>query len=91
MSTARFSVGLTGGIGCGKTTVANRFAELGAIGALFPEADGGFGGAGFDVAVVFEALGSGLVVEPFLGALVVGRALGLAGSAAQKEHIASII
>ena len=56
-----------------------------------PEADGGFGGAGFDVAVVFEALGSGLVVEPFLGALVVGRALGLAGSAAQKEHIASII
>ena len=26
----RFSVGLTGGIGCGKTTVANRFAALGA-------------------------------------------------------------
>ena len=50
----------------------SRFAELGAIGALFPEADGGFGGAGFDVAVVFEALGRGLVVEPFLGALVVG-------------------
>jgi dephospho-CoA kinase len=25
-----FAVGLTGGIGCGKTTVANRFAELGA-------------------------------------------------------------
>jgi len=25
-----FSVGLTGGIGCGKTTVADRFAELGA-------------------------------------------------------------
>ena len=27
---ARFSVGLTGGIGCGKTTVANQFAALGA-------------------------------------------------------------
>ena len=26
---ARFSVGLTGGIGCGKTTVANMFGELG--------------------------------------------------------------
>lgn len=26
----RFTVGLTGGIGCGKTTVADRFAELGA-------------------------------------------------------------
>ena len=68
-----------------------QFAELGAIGALFPEADGGFGGAGFDVAVVFEALGSCLMGEPFVGALVVGRALGLAGSAAQKEHITGII
>ncbi len=29
-SAAAFSVGLTGGIGCGKTTVANMFAELGA-------------------------------------------------------------
>ena len=41
-----------------------QFAELGVIGALFREADGGFGGAGFDIAVVFEALGRGLVVEP---------------------------
>jgi alkylation response protein AidB-like acyl-CoA dehydrogenase len=63
-----------------------QFAELGAIGALFPEAEGGFGGAGFDVAVVFEALGRGLVVEPFLGALVVGRALAAAGTPAQKEQ-----
>ena len=68
-----------------------QFAELGAIGALFTEEDGGFGGAGFDVAVVFEALGRGLVVEPFLGALVVGRALAAAGTAAQKERIASLI
>lgn len=30
MQTTRFSVGLTGGIGCGKTTVADMFAELGA-------------------------------------------------------------
>ncbi|MFP5392334.1 MAG: dephospho-CoA kinase [Gammaproteobacteria bacterium] len=30
MSRRRFTVGLTGGIGCGKTTVADRFAELGA-------------------------------------------------------------
>ena len=69
----------------------SRFAELGAIGALFPEADGGFGGAGFDVAVVFEALGSGLVVEPFLGALVVGRALTEAGTDAQKAQLEGII
>ena len=68
-----------------------QFAELGAIGALFPEADGGFGGEGFDVAVVFESLGKGLVVEPFLGALMVGRALAAAGTEAQKEHLASLI
>ena len=68
-----------------------QFAELGAIGALFPEAEGGFGGEGFDVAVVFEALGRGLVVEPFLGALMVGRALAAAGTAAQKERMAGLI
>jgi len=67
-----------------------QFAELGAIGALFSEDDGGFGGAGFDIAVVFEALGRGLVVEPFLGALMVGRALTAAGTPAQKEQLAGL-
>ena len=33
------------------------FAELGAIGALFGPDHGGFGGGGFDIMVVFEALG----------------------------------
>ncbi len=68
-----------------------QFAELGAIGALFPEDVGGLGGAGFDIAVVFECLGRGLVTEPFLGALVVGRAIALAGDEAQKALIAQWI
>jgi alkylation response protein AidB-like acyl-CoA dehydrogenase len=68
-----------------------RFAELGVIGALFDEADGGFGGQGFDVAVVFESLGRGLVVEPFLDTLIVGRALAHAGSVEQRARIASFI
>ncbi|MBN3856475.1 pimeloyl-CoA dehydrogenase small subunit [Paraburkholderia sp. Ac-20340] len=68
-----------------------RFAELGVIGALFDEADGGFGGQGFDVAVVFEALGRGLVVEPFLDTLMVGRALAHAGNEAQRARIAALI
>lgn len=62
-----------------------RYAELGAIGALFAEADGGLGGEGFDIAVVFEALGRGLVVEPFLDTLMAGDTLAAAGSAAQKD------
>ncbi|MBR8314334.1 acyl-CoA dehydrogenase family protein [Burkholderia dolosa] len=68
-----------------------RFAELGAIGALFDEADGGFGGAGFDIAVVFECIGRGLVVEPFLGALLAGRALSLAGGDAHRAKLAALI
>lgn len=50
-------------------------AELGIIGALFGEEAGGFGGSGFDISVVFEALGRALVVEPFLGTLMAGRLL----------------
>ncbi|MGJ7580231.1 acyl-CoA dehydrogenase family protein [Variovorax sp. RHLX14] len=68
-----------------------QFAELGVIGALFTEADGGFGGGGFDIAVVFEALGRGLVVEPLLGAVTVGEALCAAGSEMQKEALPDII
>lgn len=64
-----------------------RYAELGAIGALFTEADGGLGGAGFDISVVFEALGRGLVVEPFLDALMVGSAIAQAGTPAQREAL----
>lgn len=68
-----------------------QFAEIGAIGALFPESAGGFGGAGFDISVVFECLGRGLVAEPLLGALVVGQALVLAGSDAQRQQLEGII
>ena len=68
-----------------------QFAELGAIGALFGEAEGGYGGAGFDIAVVFEALGRGLVVEPLLGAVLAGSAIAQAGNAAQRAQLETII
>ncbi len=68
-----------------------RFGELGAIGALFAPEDGGFGGTGDDIAVVFERLGRGLVVEPFLGALVAGRAIASAGNATQRAMLAPLI
>ena len=56
-----------------------RLADLGAIGALFGEDAGGYGGEGFDIMVVFEALGVGLVAEPLLSILISGRVLALAG------------
>ncbi len=63
-------------------------AELGVIGALFTEDQGGFGGAGFDIAVVFEELGRAGVVEPLLdSALLGGRALAGAGRDALVEQV----
>lgn len=68
-----------------------RFAELGMIGALFDEANGGFGGGGFDIAVVFESLGRGLVVEPFLDTLMVGQAIARSGNEAQRAWLGALI
>lgn len=63
-----------------------KIAELGIIGALFTEAEGGFSGEGFDIALVFEALGKALCPEPFLGALLAGKALVAGG----VEHAAML-
>ena len=68
-----------------------QLADIGAIGALFPESAGGLGGAGFDISLVFECLGRGLLTEPLLGALLVGQGLVLAGNAAQQALLPDII
>ena len=68
------------------------FAELGLIGALLPEDAGGFGGTGEDILVVMEALGRGLVVEPFLATAVLGATpLVLAGTTAQRAILEDVI
>ncbi|MBD3679144.1 MAG: acyl-CoA dehydrogenase family protein [Rhodobacteraceae bacterium] len=54
-------------------------AELGPLFALVPEEQGGFGGAGFDIATVFEPLGRALCPEPVLPALMAARLLAAAG------------
>jgi alkylation response protein AidB-like acyl-CoA dehydrogenase len=74
------------------TAFWEKFAELGVLGALVREEDGGFGGGGFDVAVVFEALGRGLVIEPVLGsAVLAAEALAHAGTDAQRAIIEGIV
>lgn len=73
------------------TEMWEKFAELGVIGALLREEDGGFGGGGFDIAVVFEALGRGLVLEPVLGSSVLAaEAISFAGNAEQKAVLEEI-
>ena len=70
----------------------SQFSELGLIGALFAEDDGGFGGAGFDINVLFEELGRGLVVEPFLAsALLGGSVVAQLGDDGQKALIAEVV
>ena len=67
-------------------------AELGVLGAMISEEDGGLGGAGFDIAVVFEELGRAGVIEPILGnAVLAGSLIADLGSDSQKELIGSVI
>lgn len=89
-SIERRHISAEGHFGYSKEVYAG-LAELGTIGALFPEDAGGFGGTGFDVSVVFECLGRNLGVEPLLGALVVGQALIAAGTDAQRVQLEGIV
>ncbi|MDW3224400.1 MAG: acyl-CoA dehydrogenase family protein [Paracoccaceae bacterium] len=67
-------------------------ADLGVIGALFDESVGGFGGRGFDLAVVFEELGRAGVVEPFLDTgVLAGGLIADLGDNAQRPWVERII
>ena len=55
--------------------VWQQIAELGLLGLPFSEDDGGFGGGPTETAIVMEAFGRGLVVEPYLATAVIGAAL----------------
>lgn len=69
-----------------------QLAELGVIGALFTEEQGGFGGMGFDLAVVFEELGRAGVVEPFLDtAVLAGGLVADLGNEEQSTLVEEII
>jgi len=68
-----------------------RFAELGVQAALFTEEQGGYGGSGFDIALVFEALGRALVIEPCAGALMAGQALAAAATPAARGALEQLI
>src|SRR6201987_2109417 len=65
--------------------VWGKLAEQGFLGLPFAEADGGFGAGGVETMIVMEALGKGLVLEPYLATVVIGGGfLRHGGSDAQK-------
>jgi alkylation response protein AidB-like acyl-CoA dehydrogenase len=63
-------------------------AELGVLGALFSEAEGGFGGTGADLMVVFQELGRAGCDLPVLEA---GLAGGLLADAGRSDEVAAIV
>ena len=66
----------------------SQYAELGILGLPFAEADGGFGGGPVETMLVMEAIGRGLVVEPYLATIVLGGGfVRLAGTDAQRAAI----
>jgi len=68
--------------------VWGQLAEMGVLAIGLPEEHGGLGGDGFDTLLVMEALGRGLVVEPYLTTVVLGAGLiARRGSEAQKAAL----
>jgi hypothetical protein len=66
--------------------------DLGILGASFPEELGGLGGGPTEVMVVMEEFGKALVVEPYLGTVVIGGGfLRRAGGERASEMIGRII
>jgi len=78
--------------GC-RPEVWKAFAEdLGILGAALPEDLGGLGGGATETMVIMEELGKALVVEPFLGSVVIGGGfLTRSAQPAAKELIARTI
>lgn len=67
-------------------------ADLGVVGALFPEDHGGYGGAGFDAALVFEEMGRVGATDPLLDTAILGGGLIVAlGNDTQKQLIEPLI
>jgi alkylation response protein AidB-like acyl-CoA dehydrogenase len=63
-----------------------QFAELGLLAAPFAEEHGGLGGGPIETMIIMEEFGRGLVIEPYLGTVVLaGGFLRHAGTKAQKE------
>jgi len=63
-------------------------AEMGLMGLPFPAEHDGFGGTAVDVMIVMEAIGEGLVVEPYLPTVGLGgQFVARGGSAALQKRL----
>lgn len=60
------------------------FAKLGWLALPFSEDDGGIGGGAVDVAILMEAFGKALVIEPYIASVILGG--GLVAALGSKEQ-----
>lgn len=61
-------------------------ADIGLLSLNVPEADGGLGGSAIDTMLVMNAVGEGLLLEPYLSSAVLAtRAIAALGTPAQRE------
>jgi alkylation response protein AidB-like acyl-CoA dehydrogenase len=68
------------------------FAEMGLLGVPFDSEYGGFGGSAVDVMTIMDAIGEGLVVEPYLATVGLGgQVVARGGTAAQKQRILTAV
>src|SRR5262245_64642744 len=64
-----------------------KLAEMGLMGLPVPAEHDGFGGTAVDVMVVMEAIGEGLIVEPYHSTVALGAQFVIrGGSAAQQKR-----
>ena len=70
----------------------NSLADMGVIGALFSEEEGGFSGEGFDIALVFEEMGRVGAQDHLIDTAVLGGGLiSILGNGGQKDLVEAII
>ena len=68
------------------------YADMGWLGIALPESAGGSGGGATELGIVMAAAGRFLLLEPFLGMLVLGAAaIERAGTSAQQALLAEIV
>ena len=69
----------------------NTLAEMGVLGVPFAEQYGGIGGGPVETMIVMNAIGNGLVVEPYLATVVLcGGLVQALGSESQKQMLSQI-
>lgn len=67
------------------------FAEMGWLGLPFAEAHGGLGGSALDVALLMEAFGRGLVLEPYVPAILLFGGLVERSAALRGDRLPRVI